>query len=541
MSEEMGRESEEQRARRRATSNERQPERKQGAQANHAENPHYSNALLRDASIGGRGNASVRSSAMRTMQSNHGNRAVQRFLQGGATMAGPGEDVQLARQIETLSGSGGKLPAGVQAQLEKGMGADLSGVRVHTGAEADHLARSMNAVAFTTGSDIFFREGAYNPGNQEGLKLLAHETTHTIQQAAGPVEGTPSAGGVSISDPADSFEQEAERTAEAVVSGRQGDVAGEKSTQGASTGTSIQRFVEPTPWMNASPFIEPTPWAGHGGRSSGWNGMPSGPNLGIEPANPGAGWMQSPHTPSPTGGGYDPAFDPFYNPTPMPGPNLGTEPANPGGGWMQSPHTPGPQIDNPAFPGGSPFFNPTPSMPVPTGGADDPAFNPFFNPTPQVPTPTGDTDDPGFFPFHNPTFDFPSGSKIGWEPAKKGEPNSPWAYFKDNGKKGYDRGLDGGFGLFHGEGEIGGVPVTDDILTGQFKLGGWDNGQDGMRHGISGSAGVAKMGFNNGGFVSGDAEAFTAAAEASWGDDGANSGRTGHPRRWLDDPRWRPY
>jgi hypothetical protein len=232
--------------------------------------------------------------------------------------------------------------------------------------------------------------------------------------------------------------------------------------------------------------------------------------------------MQSPHTPSPTGGGYDPAFDPFYNPAPMPGPNLGTEPASPGGSWMQSPHTPGPQIDNPAFPGGSPFFNPTPSMP--TGGADDPAFGPFFNPTPQVPTPTGGADDPGFSPFHNPTFDFPSGSKIGWEPAKKGDPSTPWAYFKDNGKKGYDRGLDGGFGLFHGEDEIGGVPFTDDILTGQFKLGGWDNGQDGMRHGIMGNAGVAKMGFNNGGFVSGDAEAFTAAAEASWGDDGATLG-----------------
>jgi hypothetical protein len=71
--------------------------------------------------------------------------------------------------------------------LEAGLGADLSSVRVHTGGEADHLARSVDAVAFTTGSAIFFRSGAYNPGTSVGLHLLAHEATHTMQQAAGPV------------------------------------------------------------------------------------------------------------------------------------------------------------------------------------------------------------------------------------------------------------------------------------------------------------------------------------------------------------------
>src|SRR4051794_21308475 len=41
-------------------------------------------------------------------------------------------------------------------------------------------------------------------------------------------------------------------------------------------------------------FTEPTPWLGHGGRHSDWNGMPSYPNIGVEPS-PGSGWMQSPH------------------------------------------------------------------------------------------------------------------------------------------------------------------------------------------------------------------------------------------------------
>src|SRR5207248_683463 len=100
-----------------------------------------------------------------------------------------------------------------------GLGADLSGVRVHTDPEADHLARSVDATAFTSGSDIFFRQGAYEPGSSAGMKTLAHEAAHTVQQASGPVEGTPSAGGVSISDPGDRFERAADQAAHDIVGG----------------------------------------------------------------------------------------------------------------------------------------------------------------------------------------------------------------------------------------------------------------------------------------------------------------------------------
>src|SRR5438874_41382 len=84
---------------------------------------------------------------------------------------------------------------------QAGLEADLSNVRVQTDGEADHLARSVDAVAFTTGSDIFFQSGTYNPGTSEGLHLLAHEATHAVQQAQGPVAGTPVTGGVALSDP----------------------------------------------------------------------------------------------------------------------------------------------------------------------------------------------------------------------------------------------------------------------------------------------------------------------------------------------------
>lgn len=48
--------------------------------------------------------------------------------------------------------------------------------------------------------------------------MLAHELTHVVQQRSGPVSGTPAPGGISISDPSDSFEQQAERSASHVMS-----------------------------------------------------------------------------------------------------------------------------------------------------------------------------------------------------------------------------------------------------------------------------------------------------------------------------------
>jgi hypothetical protein len=159
------------------------------------------------------------------MQRTAGNAAVNQLLrQRAAVQRSPAAaetetEENIGERIRSASGRGSGLDAGVQRSLESGLGADVSNVRVHTDGEADHLARSVDSVAFTTGSDIFFRSGAYNPGTPEGMHLLAHEATHTIQQAQGPVAGTPAPGGVSISDPSDSFEQAAEASAASVMAG----------------------------------------------------------------------------------------------------------------------------------------------------------------------------------------------------------------------------------------------------------------------------------------------------------------------------------
>ncbi|ADV66296.1 DUF4157 domain-containing protein [Deinococcus maricopensis] len=93
----------------------------------------------------------------------------------------------LLARIQARRGGGEALPASVQRHLEAGLNADLSRVRVHTDGEADTLSKSVNAVAFTSGQDIYFQNGRYDPHSASGLELLAHEATHTVQQVQGRV------------------------------------------------------------------------------------------------------------------------------------------------------------------------------------------------------------------------------------------------------------------------------------------------------------------------------------------------------------------
>ncbi|HEY79311.1 MAG TPA: DUF4157 domain-containing protein [Dehalococcoidia bacterium] len=94
---------------------------------------------------------------------------------------------RLERQINTARGGGHPLDGPVQASLEPHFGADFSSVRVHTDSEADALNRSLSARAFTTGTDIFFRKGAYDPASISGQRLIAHELSHVVQQSSGRV------------------------------------------------------------------------------------------------------------------------------------------------------------------------------------------------------------------------------------------------------------------------------------------------------------------------------------------------------------------
>ncbi|MGY2896869.1 hypothetical protein ACVWZX_004915 [Deinococcus sp. UYEF24] len=93
----------------------------------------------------------------------------------------------IMERIQARRGGGAPLPRAVQRQLEAGLNHDLSGVRIHTDGEADLLSKKVNAVAFTTGQDIYFQSGKFDPNSQTGIELLAHEATHTVQQSKGQV------------------------------------------------------------------------------------------------------------------------------------------------------------------------------------------------------------------------------------------------------------------------------------------------------------------------------------------------------------------
>jgi hypothetical protein len=187
-------------------------------------------------------------SSLLQLQRQHGNQYVQRFLQLSRSAEGDGNVMpDVERAIESSRGGGQSLDSGVKAQMGQALNADFSGVRVHTDAGADGLNQSLSAKAFTTGQDVYFRQGEYNPGSSSGRELLAHELTHVVQQNPDKVQ-TKSDDEVSksactcgaapgpqmkltVSQPGDQYEQEADRIASAVMHQERGGSAG---TQGQS-------------------------------------------------------------------------------------------------------------------------------------------------------------------------------------------------------------------------------------------------------------------------------------------------------------------
>jgi len=147
-----------------------------------------------------------------------GNRTFSRLATGGVDRAalrpqGAGPlDPDLASAIEDARGVGAQLPAPVQQDMEQRLGADLSDVRVHTGNRAADLNRAVSADAFTTGSDVFFGDGNFEPGTDDGKRLLAHELTHVVQQRSGD-----GGGDGRVSAPDDPHEVHARQVADAAV------------------------------------------------------------------------------------------------------------------------------------------------------------------------------------------------------------------------------------------------------------------------------------------------------------------------------------
>jgi hypothetical protein len=82
-----------------------------------------------------------------------------------------------------LTSPGRPLESSLRQDMEQRFGHDLSQVRVHTGPAAEQSAREVNARAYTVGHSIVFGGGQYTPQTREGLRLIAHELTHVLQQS----------------------------------------------------------------------------------------------------------------------------------------------------------------------------------------------------------------------------------------------------------------------------------------------------------------------------------------------------------------------
>jgi len=151
--------------------------------------------------------------AVLSLQQTYGNRYVHRMVEGskGATL-----NKDPTRRIRVQRGSARPLEPEVRFEMGGTFGQDFSDVHIHTNTEDNRLSKELGAKAFTTGKEVFFREGAYQPGSEAGKNLLGHEPTHVVQQESSTQVGQRSIGRIG-----DAWEHEAALVGQAVSGGHE--------------------------------------------------------------------------------------------------------------------------------------------------------------------------------------------------------------------------------------------------------------------------------------------------------------------------------
>ena len=91
-------------------------------------------------------------------------------------------ELSVPSNIISALGPGQPLDNKTKDFMEPRFGHDFSNVRIHTDSNAGKSAQAINALAFTIGHNIVFDGGKNSPETISGLKLLAHELTHVVQQ-----------------------------------------------------------------------------------------------------------------------------------------------------------------------------------------------------------------------------------------------------------------------------------------------------------------------------------------------------------------------
>ncbi|HEX6747307.1 MAG TPA: DUF4157 domain-containing protein [Longimicrobium sp.] len=160
---------------------------------------------------------------------------LQRQESGG----GPASGMAPASVHETLRGAGRPLDPATRLAMEERFGHSFAQVRVHDGPRAASGAQAVGARAYTVGRDVVFAAGEYRPRTRPGLRLLAHELAHVVQQGGDRGEGAGAVQPALEVGPAQTpAETEADRAADAVMAG------GRASVRRAGGGLLLRRV----PW-----------------------------------------------------------------------------------------------------------------------------------------------------------------------------------------------------------------------------------------------------------------------------------------------------
>jgi hypothetical protein len=93
---------------------------------------------------------------------------------------------------DVLRSSGQPLDLRTREFMEHRFGTDFGKVRVHSDAKAAESARSVNALGYTVGADVVLDPRRCDPASPDGLRILAHELAHVVQQRGHQAPGATS-------------------------------------------------------------------------------------------------------------------------------------------------------------------------------------------------------------------------------------------------------------------------------------------------------------------------------------------------------------
>lgn len=83
-----------------------------------------------------------------------------------------------------LHSPGVPMDTATRRAMESYLRADLGDIRLHIDSQAAESAEAIHALAYAFGNHIVFGPGLYLPGEPTGKRILVHELTHALQQAA---------------------------------------------------------------------------------------------------------------------------------------------------------------------------------------------------------------------------------------------------------------------------------------------------------------------------------------------------------------------